>query len=102
VTGGEPLNNGDDDDDEMPSFLHNFAGKAQTALNATPIGAHVQQYTNKLTSQGAPSPGGEAQSGQQETAPSSKSYALENVQHQLRVIQQQYRYGLTLIRSFLL
>jgi hypothetical protein len=80
----------------MPSFLHNFADKAQKTLNSTPIGAHVQQYTNKLSSS---SQSGEAPSagGQQEATPSSKSYALENVQHQLRVLQQQYRY--VLLRS---
>jgi len=77
----------------MPSFLHNFADKAQTALNATPIGAHVQQYTDKIRSQGATSPSGaagDAQSGQQDVSSSTKSYALENVQHQFRVLQQQY------------
>lgn len=74
----------------MPSFLHSFADKAQNALNATPIGPHVQQYTSKLSSShnnAADHP----QPDKQDAPSTTKSYTFENMQHQLRVLQQQYR-----------
>ncbi len=56
----------------VPGFLQSFADKAQSAINASPLGSLTQQ-----------NPGGSA---------SNRSHTIESFSNQLRVISQQYSY----------
>lgn len=56
----------------VPGFLQSFADKAQSAINASPLGSLTQQNS-----------GGSA---------SNRSHTIESISNQLRVMSQQYSY----------
>jgi hypothetical protein len=70
----------------VPGFLQSFAEKAQSAINATPIGAHIPG--------GATSPSPESPTSNQAAAQGGYNtkghHALESLHHQFRKVQQQY------------
>lgn len=70
----------------VPGFLSSFADKAQAAVNASPLAAHIPH--GRPVSPGQPGqeqlPANQAQGG------SFKGGALDAIQHQLRTFGQQY------------
>lgn len=69
----------------MPGFLTSLADKAQSALNATPLAAHLPH--NRPTSPDAtPQPS----ANQAATQGGLRSHALENISYQIRSLGQQY------------
>ncbi|KDR85055.1 hypothetical protein GALMADRAFT_131806 [Galerina marginata CBS 339.88] len=73
----------------VPGFLASFADKAQSAINASPLGAHMPA---SMQHQRPASPDAAAQPTANEAAAQggAKSHALENIQYQFRSLQQQY------------
>jgi hypothetical protein len=71
----------------LPGFIQGFADKAQSAVNASPLAAHLPARHGRPSS-----PDGAAQPTANEAAASGgyRSHALGNIQHQLRTLGQQY------------
>ncbi|KAF7967005.1 hypothetical protein HWV62_36272 [Athelia sp. TMB] len=63
----------------MSSFLSSLTDKAQAALNATPLGAHIPHRTT--------SPGAEQKPGAATSTPFGQ---FESIQHQIKTLGQQY------------
>ncbi|KAF9481369.1 hypothetical protein BDN70DRAFT_930878 [Pholiota conissans] len=72
----------------MPGFLSSFADKAQSAINASPLAAHIpaslQHRPTSPDPATQPSPNDAAAHG------AAKSHTLEALQYQFRSLQQQY------------
>ncbi|KAF9453756.1 hypothetical protein P691DRAFT_657438 [Macrolepiota fuliginosa MF-IS2] len=70
----------------VPGFLASFADKAQSAINASPLAAHLPSH-NRPNSPDTPSqPSANQAAGQG----GHRSHALESLSHQIRSLGQQY------------
>ncbi len=69
----------------VPGFLASFADKAQSAINATPLAAHLP-HNRPSSPDTAPQPSANQAAGQG----GQRSYAFENITHQIRTFGQQY------------
>jgi hypothetical protein len=67
----------------VPSFLASFADKAQSAINASPLAAHLPSSSHCLDSLAQPTADAAAHG-----AP--KSHTFGSLQNQLRAFGQQY------------
>ena len=72
----------------VPGFLASFADKAQNAINASPLAAHLPSHRSSSPDAAAQPPANEAAAG------GHKSHTFESLQYQLRAFGQQYRYVL--------
>ncbi|KAG5654076.1 hypothetical protein H0H81_007490 [Sphagnurus paluster] len=68
----------------VPSFLASFADKAQSAINASPLGAHLPNRPTSPDTTSQPSANEAAAQG------SPKSHTLGAIQNQIRAFGQQY------------
>jgi hypothetical protein len=73
----------------VPSFLTSFADKAQSALNASPLAAHLPSAVARPSS---PDPSPQPTANQAAAQGGAKSHTLESLQYQFRTLQQQYSY----------
>lgn len=73
----------------VPSFLSSFADKAQSALNASPLAAHLPSAVARPSS---PDPSPQPTANQAAGQGGAKSHTLESLQYQFRTLQQQYSY----------
>lgn len=71
----------------VPSFLASFADKAQTALNASPLAAHLPSGVARPAS---PDPATQPSANDAAAQGGAKSHTLESLQYQFRAFQQQY------------
>ena len=69
----------------VPGFLSSIADKAQNALNNSPIAQHLPPPRT-----GAPRPAPGTSSAPSDSGSTHKNYALEQIQHQFRQLQQNY------------
>jgi hypothetical protein len=76
----------------MPNFLSSFADKAQSALNASPLAAHLPGRSNSPDIAGQPSANTAATVS--DGGGGYRSYALDALQYQIRAFGQQYTYVL--------
>jgi hypothetical protein len=80
----------------VSDFLSSIADKAQSALNSSPLAAHIPGHQQSASPDPADThPAATHPSGNDTAGASGKSHAFESIQHQLRSIQQQYTYGLS-------
>ena len=70
----------------VSDFLSSIADKAQSALNSSPLSAHISGLQNPASSDSATQPSANDAAGQ-------KSHAFDSIQHQFRSLQQHYTYG---------
>jgi hypothetical protein len=70
----------------VPGFLASFADKAQSAINASPLAAHLpaNYRSNSPDASAQPSANQAAAQG------GGRSHALENISYQIRALGQQY------------
>jgi len=69
----------------VPNFLASFADKAQSAINATPLAAHLPH--NRPSS---PDAANQPSANQAASQGGQRSHALENLSYQIRALGQQY------------
>ncbi|KAF9056230.1 Eisosome component PIL1-domain-containing protein [Panaeolus papilionaceus] len=72
----------------VPSFISAFADKAQSAINASPLAAHLPSSTHHRPT--SPDPANQPTANEAAAQGGSKSHTLEALQHQFRSLQQQY------------
>ncbi|KAH9486874.1 Sphingolipid long chain base-responsive protein LSP1 [Psilocybe cubensis] len=72
----------------VPGFLASFADKAQNAINATPLAAHIPASLQHRAS--SPDPATQPSANDAAAQGGAKSHTLESLQYQLRSFQQQY------------
>ncbi|KAL0951102.1 hypothetical protein HGRIS_007839 [Hohenbuehelia grisea] len=74
----------------VPGFLASFADKAQSAINASPLAAHLPSHGRSSSPDAANQPPANQAAAQGGPAAGSRSHAMETIQYQLRAFQQQY------------
>ena len=81
----------------VPSFFSSLADKAQDAINASPLAAHLPSGVAR-----PPSPDSASQPTANQAAAQggAKSHTLESLQYQFRSLQQQYSYVFLLHFSY--
>ncbi|CAA7266498.1 unnamed protein product [Cyclocybe aegerita] len=72
----------------VPSFLTSFADKAQSAINASPLAAHLPSSHHARPS--SPDPASQPPANEAAAQGGAKSHTLEALQYQFRTFQQQY------------
>lgn len=68
----------------VPGFLSSFADKAQSAINASPLAAHLPSHNRPSSPDAGP------QANQPAAQSAGRSHALESLSYQIRALGQQY------------
>lgn len=70
----------------VPGFLASFADKAQSAINASPLAAHLPSHNRP----NSPDASSQPPANQAAAQGGHRSHALESISHQIRTLGQQY------------